>query len=43
MSRVVAFLAVVLALVTVALPAAAAEFGTKDEAMAMVRRVQQKF
>jgi TRAP-type uncharacterized transport system substrate-binding protein len=43
MSRVVAFLAVALALVTVALPAAAAEFGTRDEAVAMVRRVQQKF
>jgi len=43
MSRVVAVLAVVLALVTVTLPAGAAEFGTRDEALAMVRRVQQKF
>ena len=50
MSRAVAFFAIVLAsVITVlasviaVLPAGAAEFGTRDEATAMVRRVQQKF
>ena len=43
MSRAVAFFAALLAWVIVAIPAGAAEFGTRDEAMAMVRRVQQKF
>src|ERR1700694_3957698 len=43
MSRAVAFFAIVLAFVTAALPVGAAEFGTRDEALAMVRRVQQKF
>src|SRR5712691_12871639 len=43
MSRAVMFLAIVLALLAAALPAGAAEFGTRDEALAMVRRVQQKF
>ena len=43
MSRAAAFFAIVLAPVIAALPAGAAEFGTRDEATAMVRRVQQKF
>ena len=43
MSRAVAFFAIVLAFVMAALPVGAAEFGTRDEALAMVRRVQQKF
>src|SRR6266702_4638094 len=43
MPHAVIGLAAILALVTVALPAGAAEFGTRDEAIAMVRRVQQKF
>src|SRR6266478_7843735 len=43
MSRAVAFFAIVLAFVLAALPVGAAEFGTRDEATAMVRRVQQKF
>jgi TRAP-type uncharacterized transport system substrate-binding protein len=43
MSRAAAVLAIVSALLTAALPAGAAEFGTRDEAVAMVRRVQQKF
>src|SRR5277367_6779827 len=43
MSRAVAFFAALLASVIVAIPAGAAEFGTRDEATAMVRRVQQKF
>lgn len=43
MSRAVTVLAIVFALVMAALPATAAEFGTRDEATAMVRRVQQKF
>ena len=43
MSRAVAFLAILLASIIVAVPAGAAEFGTRDEATAMVRRVQQKF
>jgi hypothetical protein len=43
MSRAATGLAIVLVLLTAALPAVAAEFGTRDEAMAMVRRVQQKF
>jgi TRAP-type uncharacterized transport system substrate-binding protein len=43
MSRAVAFFAALLASVIVAIPACAAEFGTRDEATAMVRRVQQKF
>ncbi len=36
-------LLVIAALVTSALPAAAAEFGSKDEAIAMVNRVQAEF
>jgi len=43
MSRAATVLAIVLASLTAALPAGAAEFGTRDEAMAMVRRVQDKF
>jgi uncharacterized protein len=43
MSRAFAFFAALLAWVIVAIPAGAAEFGTRDEATAMVRRVQQKF
>ena len=43
MSRAVTVLAIVSALLAAALPAGAAEFGTRDEATAMVRRVQQKF
>ena len=43
MSRAVALFAIVLAFVIAALPVGAAEFGTRDEALAMVRRVQQKF
>jgi TRAP-type uncharacterized transport system substrate-binding protein len=43
MSRAVAFFAALLASVIVAIPACAAEFGTRDEATAMVKRVQQKF
>jgi TRAP-type uncharacterized transport system substrate-binding protein len=43
MSRAVAVFAIVLAWVTAALPAGAAEFGTRDEAAAMVKRVQDKF
>jgi uncharacterized protein len=43
MSRALAFFAALSAWVIVAIPAGAAEFGTRDEATAMVRRVQQKF
>jgi TRAP-type uncharacterized transport system substrate-binding protein len=43
MSRAVAFFAIVLAFVMAAVPANAAEFGTRDEAVAMVKRVQAKF
>jgi hypothetical protein len=43
MSRAVAFFAIVLAFFMAALPVGPAEFGTRDEALAMVRRVQQKF
>jgi TRAP-type uncharacterized transport system substrate-binding protein len=43
MSRAVAFFAIVLAFVMAAVPADAAEFGTRDEAVAMVKRVQAKF
>jgi uncharacterized protein len=43
MSRAAAILAIVLAWLTAALPASAVEFGTRDEARAMVRRVQDKF
>jgi uncharacterized protein len=42
MSRAVAFFAFLFAVV-LALPVGAAEFGTRDEATAMVKRVQQKF
>jgi len=40
--RILAFLAFA-ALITIASPAPAAEFGTKDEAVAMVKRVQAEF
>jgi TRAP-type uncharacterized transport system substrate-binding protein len=43
MSRIVAVFAIVSALLTAAFPAGAAEFGTKEEATAMVKRVQAKF
>ena len=43
MSRAFAFFAALLAWVIVVIPATAAEFGTRDEATAMVRRVQLKF
>jgi len=43
MSRAAAFFAIVLGSVIAALPAGAVEFGTRDEALAMVKRVQQKF
>jgi uncharacterized protein len=43
MSRAVAVFAIILAWVITALPAGALEFGTRDEATAMVRRVQDKF
>jgi TRAP-type uncharacterized transport system substrate-binding protein len=43
MYRVVAAFAAFLVLVVAALPARAVEFGTKDEALAMVKRVQDKF
>jgi TRAP-type uncharacterized transport system substrate-binding protein len=43
MSRAAAFFAIVLAFTMMALPADAAEFGTRDEAVAMVKRVQAKF
>ena len=42
MLRVAASLTIIL-LAALALPASAAEFGTKDEAIAMVQRVQAKF
>jgi TRAP-type uncharacterized transport system substrate-binding protein len=42
MSRTVAVFAIILALVA-AIPAGAAEFGTRDEAEAMIKRVQDKF
>ncbi|SDR98510.1 TAXI family TRAP transporter solute-binding subunit [Bradyrhizobium canariense] len=42
MSRVAAVFAVIFALIA-AVPADAAEFGTRDEAAAMVKRVQDKF
>ena len=40
--RILAFLAFA-ALITIASPVTAAEFGTKDEAVAMVKRVQAEF
>jgi cytochrome c len=40
--RIIAFLAFA-ALITIASPAPAAEFGSKDEAVAMVKRVQAEF
>ena len=40
--RILAFLAFA-ALITIASPGTAAEFGTKDEAVAMVKRVQAEF
>src|ERR1700760_808980 len=43
MPRFLAVLASVFVLLVTALPAGAAEFGTRDEAIAMVKRVQQKF
>src|SRR5216684_8076251 len=43
MSRIVAVFAIISALLTAAFPAGAAEFGTKEEATAMVKRVQAKF
>ncbi len=43
MSRIVAVFAIVSTLLTAAFPAGAAEFGTKEEATAMVKRVQAKF
>ena len=41
--RALAVFVLVAALSAFALPAAAAEFGTKDEAVAMVKRVQEQF
>src|SRR5262252_1940601 len=45
MQRVALWCAIVglLTLVTLMLPSDAAEFGTRDEAVAMVKRVQEKF
>jgi TRAP-type uncharacterized transport system substrate-binding protein len=43
MSRIVAVFSIVSALLTAAFPAGAAEFGTREEATAMVKRVQAKF
>jgi uncharacterized protein len=43
MSRIAAVFAIVSALLTAAFPAGAAEFGTREEATAMVKRVQAKF
>src|SRR5215813_13951683 len=43
MPRVVTVLAILSAFLMGALPAGAAEFGTRDEAVAMVKRVQAKF
>lgn len=43
MPRAAAFFAVVLASIIASFPASAIEFGTRDEAIAMIKRVQQKF
>lgn len=43
MSRIAPVFAIVSALLTAAFPAGAAEFGTREEATAMVKRVQAKF
>src|SRR5258707_10447719 len=43
MRLAVVVLSVILIFATSALPAGAAEFGTREEAAAMVRRVQEKF
>ena len=43
MSRLCVAIATIAILITSALPVVAAEFGTRNEAVAMVKRVQEKF